>query len=383
MAVYKQAKSKNWWYKFTWNGEAIRESTKQTNKRVAEQMEAAHRTALAKGEVGIRDRKPVPTLCAFAQSDFLPYVRSTFAAKEKTKSYYENGVKNLLAYEKLSGERLDAISSEKVAGYIAKRQEANLQIASINRELQVLRRMFHLAQEWGKVEKVLPRVRMLSGERHRERVLTSEEESKYLGAAEPLLHDVATILLDCGMRPEECFRLKWESVLDGYIEIQYGKTDNARRRIPVSPRVAAVLEMRRARSVSEWVFPAATGSGHIEPASIKRQHVKACKGPQVLAAESETRQEATEKPKWNVERFPMYTLRHTCLTRWAPHMDPWALAYVAGHRDMSITKRYVHPQQGALRDSIEKARLANGGPSSNSTTQLDSPKVVEDTALTA
>ena len=32
MAVYKQPKSKYWWYKFTWNGEPIRESTKQTNK---------------------------------------------------------------------------------------------------------------------------------------------------------------------------------------------------------------------------------------------------------------------------------------------------------------------------------------------------------------
>jgi hypothetical protein len=33
MAVYKQIGSKNWWYKFTWNGQQIRESTKQTNKR--------------------------------------------------------------------------------------------------------------------------------------------------------------------------------------------------------------------------------------------------------------------------------------------------------------------------------------------------------------
>src|SRR6185436_17369368 len=147
------------------------------------------------------------------------------------------------------------ITSEKVAGYVAKRQEANLQVASINRELQVLRRMFHLAQEWGKVEKVLPRVRMLSGERHRERVLTAEEENKYLGEAEPLLHDVATILLDCGLRPEECFRLKWESVRDGCIEIQYGKTDNARRRIPFSKRVAVVVEMRRPDVPGEWVFP--------------------------------------------------------------------------------------------------------------------------------
>ena len=38
MAVYKQKGSKRWWYKFNWNGELIRESTKQTNKRVAEQM---------------------------------------------------------------------------------------------------------------------------------------------------------------------------------------------------------------------------------------------------------------------------------------------------------------------------------------------------------
>ena len=59
--VYKQAKSKYWWIKFTWNGDQIRESTKQTNKRVAEQMEAARRTALAKGEVGIRDKRPIPT----------------------------------------------------------------------------------------------------------------------------------------------------------------------------------------------------------------------------------------------------------------------------------------------------------------------------------
>ena len=77
MAVYKQPKSKYWWYKFIWNGEQIRESTKQTSKRVAEQMEAAHRTALAKGEVGIRERKPVPTLKEFAERDFLPFVTST------------------------------------------------------------------------------------------------------------------------------------------------------------------------------------------------------------------------------------------------------------------------------------------------------------------
>lgn len=70
MAVYKQPKSKYWWFKFVWNGKPIRESTKQTNRRIAEQMEAARRTQLAKGEVGIRDMLRVPTLAEFAEERF-------------------------------------------------------------------------------------------------------------------------------------------------------------------------------------------------------------------------------------------------------------------------------------------------------------------------
>src|SRR5260221_254206 len=177
MAVYKRGRV--WWYKFTWNGEPIRESTKQTNKRVAEQMEAAHRTSLAKGEVGIRDRKPVPTLKDFAEHDFLPFVRSTFTAKVKTQKYYEYGVKALLSFEKLAGARLDSITTETIGAFVALRMGGGVQISSVNRELQGLRRMFHLAQEWGKVEKALPTVRMVPGENHWDRVLTSEEENVY------------------------------------------------------------------------------------------------------------------------------------------------------------------------------------------------------------
>ena len=122
--------SKYWWYKFTWIGELIRKSTKQTNKRIAEQMEAAHRTALAKGEVGIRERKRVPILKEFAEQDFLSFVRSTFAAKPKTLAYYENGTNRLLAFEQLASERLGAISTDRVGEYVATRHEAKGKVGS-------------------------------------------------------------------------------------------------------------------------------------------------------------------------------------------------------------------------------------------------------------
>jgi integrase len=179
-----------------------------------------------------------------------------------------------------------------------------------------------------------------------------------------LLHDVASILLDCGLRPEECFRLRTENVRNGRIEIQYGKTDNARRRIPITPRVTSILEMRLGKSAaSGWVFPAATKSGHIEPSSLKKQHANA------IAEASRILQKETHRKDAKFERFEFYTFRHTCLTRWAPHMDPWTLGYLAGHRDMNITKRYVHPQEQTIRAAMDRARGGMGGHTSGHTDQ--------------
>jgi integrase len=286
MAVYKQPKSKYWWYKFAWNGQAIRESTKQTNKRVAETMEAAHRTSLAKGEVGIRDKKQVPTLAKFADENFLPFVRATKAEKPRTVTFYETTVKNLKSYGALTDLPLDRITSQDLGKFAASRQAAGMCVSTINRELATVRRMFNLAEEWGNVTTRLPRVRMNPGENQRMRVLSPGEESAYLIAAtdaayvaeqkysealrgiravvrgkEPikpdafLLRDVATILVDCGFRPEECHRLRWANVIDGGINIEHGKGKGSRRRVPCSARVRGILEMRPQMQHPNGCFP--------------------------------------------------------------------------------------------------------------------------------
>ncbi len=370
MAVYKQKGSRNWWYQFIWNGKRIRQSTKQTVKRTAEQMEAAHKTALAKGEVGIREKKPVPTFQEFAQTEFLPFVASRFLNKPKTLEYYRNGVRSLLAFASIGTSPLDLINTGQITAFIAKRRKAELQVSSINRELEVLRRMLRLASEWGTLDRMPIRIQMLPGENERDRVLTASEESRYLKAVatvgesilaaharalnglraqrgkEPVephdpfvLRDVATILIDCGLRPEESFRLRWGHVREDALNVPFGKTDNARRQIPLTQRASALLEMRRGCSTEEWVFPAPTQSGHIEKSTLKKPHRKAV----ALAG---------------IEPFTLYTLRHTCLTRWAAHMDPYTLAYLAGHRDFSTTRRYVHPQAETVLAAFERAREA-------------------------
>jgi integrase len=74
--------------------------------------------------------------------------------------------------------------------------------------------------------------------------MTAEEEELYFNGASSevmkqyadpaLLRDVATVLLDCGLRPEECFRMRTENVTDTTLEVHFGKTENARRRIPMT-----------------------------------------------------------------------------------------------------------------------------------------------------
>jgi len=392
MSVYKQKDSDKWSYRFNWNGKHIRESTKQTNKRVAEQMEAARKTQLAKNEVGIRDVARVPTLGDFAQDIFLPYVRTHNEAKPATVTFYENSARHLRSSKTLASLPLDQIKGPAITNYIQHRQsqKPRPQVSTINRELATLKRVFKLAMEWGTVTTVLAKVTLLSGENVRERVLTDAEETAYLKAATELgerlqraheaaktgiratlrgeipiqpdaflLRDLFIVLIDMGLRPEEAYRLTWsESIRDeNYIFIAKGKGRGSRRRVPVTDRVRAVLAWRKLTATSDYVFPASTKSGHIEVSTAKKQHATACQ----LAG---------------IEHFVIYILRHTCLTRLAPHMSTFALQQFAGHTDSKTTSRYVHSDgEEALKAMVEvRGRHSFGHSAKN--TGLEAPAVL-------
>jgi integrase len=342
MAVYKRGET--WWFKFTFRGEQIRESTKQGNKRIAEQIEAARKTQLAKGEVGIHDRKVSPTLAEFAEQVFIPFVEKQKAEKLNTISFYKQCIARIKTFPRLWNARLDAIRAEDITAYIGVRQALSMSTSTINRDLAALRRMFKLAMEWESVSKLLPTVRLLSGENRRERVITPEEEAAYLEAAAPLLKDFAVLEFDCGLRPEEAHRLKWSQIRNGNIEIHTGKTRDARRSIPASPRVVTMLERRKASLLpSEWVFSAPTKAGHANTSTLKKQHGAALRAS-------------------GVDPFVIYSLRHTCLTRWAESgMDTFTLKKLAGHANIGTTMRYVHMTDARSREALSKVWKVQSG----------------------
>lgn len=372
MSIYKRGHV--YWYKFMWNGTLVRESTKQGNDKVARRMESAHRTKLALGEVGIREKKPVPTLKQFCDDRFEPWAKATFErTSPATWKWYRAGIRALLGYKPLAKQQLGEIHGEHIGEFVAQRQSLGLQTSYINGSIRALRRILRLAVEWGVLE-AAPRIEMLPGERRRERVVTPEEESRYLSSAPVLLAQIAAVLVDTGLRPDECFRLRWEDLTwvngrNGTLLVTHGKTATARRVLPMTPRVRSILEGRWTgtnRPSDGWVWPAPTSSGHVEGSSIKKQHAKALK----LSG---------------VRSFVLYSLRHTFLTRLgASGCDAWTLARIAGHSSIAISSRYVHPSEDAVLNAISKLSGHNFGHNEISTPtppMLSDGEVIEGTKV--
>lgn len=371
--IYKRGQV--YWYKFMWHGELIRESTKQGNDKVARQMEAAHRTSLAKGEVGIREKKSVPTLAEFCSLRVEPWAKARFEAVcHKNWTWYRTGIRALTGYKPLAGRCLDQITGELASEFASHRLSIGMQVSTANNSLRVLRRILNLAVEWS-VLSAAPKVKVLSGERRRERVIMPDEEARYLAAAPEPLGSIASVLSDTGMRPDECFRLLWENVTwqngrNGVLLVTRGKTAAARRVIPMTPRVRAILQSRwelASKPDEGWIWPAPTRSGHVEPSSLCKQHAKTFR---TVAEEAAKRNEKAVRP------FVLYSLRHTFLTRLGESgCDAWTLARIAGHASITISARYVHPSEDAVLDAMSRLGGHRIGHSPNEPAQLPLQKM--------
>ncbi|MGA2990098.1 MAG: site-specific integrase [Candidatus Korobacteraceae bacterium] len=346
--VYRRKKGGYYSYNFRWTLNSadgtnesfrIRRCAKTTNKERAKEIEDEHRRALRLGEVHPND--PWPKVTASAPPAFRSFAKEFLAdakanKKEGTCRFYAGSLERLLAFAAIADAPLDAITGETVSRYVRYRQEvAKNSVVTVNGDLRTLRRILRLAVEWGRLDRA-PVIHELS-QKGRERVLSFIEEARYLAKASDNLRDVTILAVDTGMRPNsELFPLKWADVdltarpetPKGVIHVRQGKTDAAKRSLPLTPRAAEVLQRRKKAAEakpkqSAFVFSGAGNSGHI----ISFQH---------------PHEEAITDAK--LEPFEFYCWRHTFGTRAAQSgMDRYTLAGLMGHSSPSVAARYyVH-----------------------------------------
>jgi integrase len=288
----------------------------------------------------------MPTVQGFLDDRFIPDAETTHKGKVKAIQYYRQGAA-MLKRSKLTGLRLDELTGEHVGWFAA--EYKRLSPSGINMGLRTMRRALNLAYPWGVIEKPV-KVELAKGENQRDRVLITDELTVYLQNCPQPWQDAATIIADEGMRPGEVFVMRWEYVLlgeeeSGLIRVVQGKSKAARRVLPITPRVHRLLNARHQDQnyPSEgWVFPSQSKHGHLEVQTAKRQHATALENSGVVP-------------------FVPYVLRHTALTRLgkAARGDVFALAKIAGHSSITITQKYVHPEEETIDEVFSRLNVGN------------------------
>jgi hypothetical protein len=241
--VFKQKKSKFWWYDFAVRGKRFRRSTGETNRNRAEKIASLKFAEIC--EQGDPLPRKSPTVLEVSKR-FLDSVDSARLA-EKSKAYYHDGWR-LLSATPVTRLRLDLVTNE-VAGTLRFEGSA----ANTNCALRTLRRLLHRAEEW-KLIRGAPKITLVH-EQARSLRLDEVAEAKLLeGAAlcrwrsKRILERFTQILIlarDTGMRNEkELYRMRvedlyWEQRL---IHVVDSKTVNGIRYVPMSDRVFTVLK---------------------------------------------------------------------------------------------------------------------------------------------
>ena len=88
---------------------------------------------------------------AFAK-EFLQYAKTH--TKPGTHTFYSVCLERLLTFAAIADAPLDAITGETVSRYARHRQEVpENSVVTVNGDLRTLRRVLHLAVEWGKLDR--------------------------------------------------------------------------------------------------------------------------------------------------------------------------------------------------------------------------------------
>ena len=207
--------------------------------------------------------------------------------------------------------------------------------STVNRELQVLSKVFSMAYDNGLVEtNPMLRVHKLREAPARKRYLTEEEQERRLFAVldgrRAHIRPIIVVALQKGMRQGEVLGLKWEHVDFDWKTIYIAHTKTGRpRRIPMSKPVEVELRsLKQDAALDEHVFSyARTG---LKLTTFRHAWEGACAAAKISGL-----------------RFP--DLRHTLATRLrARGVHEMDIMSLLGHTTLQMTCRYTHAMPSNL-----------------------------------
>ncbi len=196
-------------------------------------------------------------------------------------------------------------------------------VGTCNREIALLKHMYTLAIEWGRVEEnPAKRVKLFKGERKRLRYLMPEEVQRLLSNCADHLRPIVTVAVHTGMRKGELLRLRRDQANFDLGMITLTDTKNHEtRHIPMSETVKEILQ--RIPGGEAHFFTSGRGLGHAVQ-DIYHSFMSAVK-------------------RSGITDFHFHDLRHTFASNLVMRgVDILTVKELMGHKKLEMTLRYAH-----------------------------------------
>jgi len=280
----------------------------------------------------------IPNLKMFGK-DYLNYI--TKVVQKRSWKRDELCLRNLNSF--FGTRKLSSIKPQDIDDYKSYRLNT-VKASTVNRELEVLRHIFNLAERWDKFfgQNPVSKSGLLKVNNRIERILSYEEESELLDASPACLRNIIFCALNTGMRKGEIISLKWNNVAlnNNIITVhQTNSKSKKQRKVPINSALRKLLlELKIQNLHAEHVFLNTRGFPYKRQDSMNKIFQSALK-------------------KANIKGLRFHDLRHTAATRMVENTgNIVAVKEILGHSSIDMTMRYAHPSE-SLKDAVESLCL--------------------------
>jgi integrase len=241
------------------------------------------------------------------------------------------------------GLKLPALTAPLLDDYKLKRLADQIDAATINRELGVVKAAVRSGRRWQYQVADLGEVANVRGAKKVRRGFTAEAIAGALEKASPLLAVVFRLGLYAGLRRMEILALRWTNVDWAQNALVLGdgwRTKNGRpRAVPLHPQLRAALLAWRGALAAPGPLPE-----HVVPWAAT---------PQALTG----RLVYFLRRKCGVPAGAVHTLRHTFITELKRQdTDTGKTMRLVGHATEKVTQGYTHLEVADLRADVERLK---------------------------
>lgn len=324
-----------WYVDFTFNKKRIRRFGGYTKEQARNRL-AKLRLEKLDEQLGFKKpEKPDISFEKFADEFMELY------SKQNKRSWArdESSLKNLKPF--FRGKTLQEMGPDLVEGYKAKRKTdvtvrgTKVTEATINREIALLKTIFSMAVEWGRIDKnPLARVKKFKENHQKDmRILKDEEAIALIDAANSHLKPILIIALNTGMRRGEILGLRWENI-DFDKDLIYIEDSKSGKPREVYMNIMIFEALKELPRNSEYVFYNQDTQNHIT--DVKKSFKTACKNA-------------------GIKSIRFHDLRHTAATKMVEAgVDLVTVSKILGHSSIMMTMRYAHLGEKTMRAAAEK-----------------------------